>query len=489
LITSIDSLLIARRSFHPPESEDAPPSIELPSGKAPEFTRCGDRITPPRSFELVVSGATRGYRRIVDADAGVIIGAGGHALVCIEVLERMGLSVAGCVSSDGTAAADIDSLGIAMLGTIDDLDDLLAGGRWAFVAVGDNAVRRSLAERVTDLGAELVPAISPDATVSRSAMVEAGALVMPGAIVNAQARIGLGAIVNTGARVDHECSIGAFAHIAPGATLGGSVTVGDETLVGIGSTTRPGVTIGARVVVGAGAVVVGDISAEQTVVGVPARPVAAPDHASGTDGITNADDLAATSQPTESVVVQREPVVPKILVVCTGNLNRSPVAEILLRRALGDIGVEAEITSAGLAAPAGSRVDTKLRKLADELGVSDEIDTHRSTQLTPGHLAADLIIGMTGEHVDDLRRVGADPTRTTTLRTAAWRSRVIGRQDLRFDEWVQRLTAPLPDSAQLNGVGVEDIADPIGGRMRQYRAMGAEVSDLVNTLVSHWGGR
>jgi len=436
----------------------------------------------------------------VDADEGVIIGAGGHALVCIEVLERMGLTIAGCVSDDGRASADIESLGLEMIGTVDDLDTLLADGRWAFVAVGDNAARRGLIERITDLGAELVPAISPDAVVSRSAMIEAGALVMPGAIVNAQATIGLGAIVNTGARVDHECSIGACAHVAPGSTLGGSVTIGEETLFGIGATARPGVTIGARVVVGAGAVVVADIADDQMVVGVPARPLAErperTDDANASDPVDSDDEPATTETAAPAVVVGEnhsdddEPAVPKILVVCTGNLNRSPLAEILLRRSLAEIGVEADIMSAGLAAPAGSRVDSKLRKLAGELGVGDEIEAHRSVQLTPNHLAgADLIIGMTREHLDDLARVGADPARSATLRTAAWRSRVIGRQDLRFAEWVDRLTAPLPDSARANGAGVEDIDDPIGGRMRQYRAMGAEVNELVNTLVSHWGGR
>src|SRR4029077_2839117 len=72
----------------------------------------------------------------------VVVGAGGHALVCIEVLREAGIDVAGCVSSDGTSSADLGALGVPMLGTDRDLATLVAGGYtdW-FVAIGDNAAR------------------------------------------------------------------------------------------------------------------------------------------------------------------------------------------------------------------------------------------------------------------------------------------------------------------------------------------------------------
>jgi UDP-perosamine 4-acetyltransferase len=420
--------------------------------------------------------------------SGVVVGAGGHALVCIEVLRRMGHDIAGCVSSDGRPGADLTALGVDMIGTDRDLEALLTPDRWAFVAIGDSSARRSLVDRVTSLGAELVSAISPDALVSPTARIAAGSLVMPGAVVNAAAQLGVGSIVNTGAIVDHECSIGAFAHVAPGVSLAGGVTIGDGALVGIGSTVLPGRSIGPGAVVGAGAVVVTDVDADTTVVGVPARTVAsAPPR--DADGIRPADDDDRQTAP-GSLPEPGPPAIPKVLVVCTGNLNRSPLVEVLLRKRLDEIGVTAEVVSAGLAAPIGSPVDGKLLRVARELGVGDEIEAHRSTQITPAHLAAaDLVLAMTREHLDELARFGAVSERSTTLRTAAWRSRVMGRRQIRFDEWVARLTAELPESARTNGASAEDIADPIGGRLRQYRAMGAEVNELVGTLVDHWGGR
>ena len=165
----------------------------------------------------------------------VVVGAGGHALVCIEVLRASGYDVAGCVSADGTASADIGALGVSMLSADGDASVLVAQGheRW-FVAIGDNAARSRAANAVLAAGGELVTAVSPQAVVASTVLVGPGALVMPGAVVNALTTIGTGAIVNTGAAIDHECTIGEFAHVAPRAALAGRVSVGTRALVGIG---------------------------------------------------------------------------------------------------------------------------------------------------------------------------------------------------------------------------------------------------------------
>ena len=67
---------------------------------------------------------------------------------------------------------------------------------------------------------------------------------------------------------------------------------------------------------------------------------------------------------------------PRILVVCTGNLCRSPLVEALLRRELAAEGIDAEVSSAGLAAPLGASPDRRLRRVAGDLGV--DVDDHRS---------------------------------------------------------------------------------------------------------------
>jgi UDP-perosamine 4-acetyltransferase len=204
----------------------------------------------------------------------VVVGAGGHAIVSLDVLASAGCSVAGCVSDDGVARADLAALGVELLGATDVLLRRLTDGPLdVFVAVGDNHARRDITRRLEAAGAQLVTAISPDAVISPHVVIGPGALVMPGAILNALTTIGPGAIVNTGASVDHECEVGPFVHLAPGVALAGNVVVGEGALVGIGAAVTPARRIGAWSTVGAGATVMGDVPEAAVVVGTPAREI------------------------------------------------------------------------------------------------------------------------------------------------------------------------------------------------------------------------
>jgi UDP-perosamine 4-acetyltransferase len=198
----------------------------------------------------------------------VIVGAGGHAKVIIDLLQERGeIELAGCVSRESG-----EVLGLPWLGDDDALPGILASGlRRAFVAIGDNRLRSELLRRLTGLGFAMVNAISSQAVVSRRAALGTCVAVMPGAVVNVDTIVEDGAIINTSAHVDHDCRIGACAHIGPGTALAGNVTIGEGAFLGVGSRVIPRRTVGAWSTLGAGAVVVRDIPSHVTAVGVPAR--------------------------------------------------------------------------------------------------------------------------------------------------------------------------------------------------------------------------
>ncbi|AIA76359.1 phosphotyrosine protein phosphatase [Halomonas campaniensis] len=79
-----------------------------------------------------------------------------------------------------------------------------------------------------------------------------------------------------------------------------------------------------------------------------------------------------------------------ILVVCTGNICRSPVAEAILRQQL----TNCQVSSAGLGALQGEPVSSFAQQLAESDGL--DVTHHRARQLTvPMIQKADLILVMT----------------------------------------------------------------------------------------------
>lgn len=208
----------------------------------------------------------------MDRKRVLVVGAGGHARVCLDVLAcDTSVHVVGCVSADGSA---IENLGTPVLG--DDSDRSVVAGHDAthfFAAIGDNANRERATARMKEWG--LVPMVARcvSATVSPSVVVGPGTLLAPGAVVNAATHLDEGVIVNTSASIDHDCRVGAFAHVAPAVALAGGVIVGRRAFVGMGARVLPGVRIGDDATVGAGAVVTSDVPDGVTVVGMPARVV------------------------------------------------------------------------------------------------------------------------------------------------------------------------------------------------------------------------
>jgi protein-tyrosine phosphatase len=184
---------------------------------------------------------------------------------------------------------------------------------------------------------------------------------------------------------------------------------------------------------------------------------------------------------------RREP--PRVLVVCTANLCRSPLVEALLRTALAEDGIRAEVASAGVGAPLAAQPDRRLLRVADELGL--DLGAHRSTPVTRDSLRwADLILTMTGEQCEHVRALDRSSMgRTVPLRAAAWRAQVIGGRPRAFAEWVARLAGESTGGDGFRSDPAHDVADPTGGPLREYREMAEEVHGLVRTLVERWSGR
>ena len=199
----------------------------------------------------------------------VIIGYSGHAYVACDILARMGRTVVGYCDKE---EQEDNPLTLKYFGDESDktvLDQLM--DYECFVAIGNNEVRRQIGTYLTENQITLIKAIHPDAIVSSSASIGAGAMIGPGAIVNAFATIDEGAICNSRSVIEHECNVGEYSHIGPGAVLGGNVRIGNNTLIGAGAVVLLNLQVGSNTVIGAGSVVINNIGDNKKAVGNPCR--------------------------------------------------------------------------------------------------------------------------------------------------------------------------------------------------------------------------
>ena len=203
----------------------------------------------------------------------LILGAGGHAESCIDVVESTeAFTVVGLLGTPGEAGRTV--LGVPVVGTDDDLSAWVARVRDVLIAVGQlrsAAVRVRLFEAARAAGARFPLIVSPRAYVSRHASLGDGTIVHHGAVVNAGVRVGVNGIVNSLALLEHGTQVGDHCHVSTGARLNSGVLVGDASFIGSGAVVRQLVRIGARAVVGMGQVVTRDVADDETLMTVRSR--------------------------------------------------------------------------------------------------------------------------------------------------------------------------------------------------------------------------
>lgn len=184
----------------------------------------------------------------------ILIGAGGHAHACIDVIEQQGeFHIAGLVGMPEEIHAE--HLGYPVIGTDSDLHELAKEFQYALITVGQIRspdIRIRLYQRATELGFQLPIITAPTAHVSQHATIGAGTIVMHGAIVNAGAKVGHNCIINTRALLEHDVTVEDHCHISTGALVNGDVRIETGCFVGSGSIIKEGVKLGKRCVVGMG---------------------------------------------------------------------------------------------------------------------------------------------------------------------------------------------------------------------------------------------
>jgi sugar O-acyltransferase (sialic acid O-acetyltransferase NeuD family) len=184
----------------------------------------------------------------------ILIGAGGHAHACIDVIEQQGgYQITGLIGMPDEMHDY--HLGYAVIGTEADLPELVKTVPYALIALGQiktSEHRIRLYQHLVALGFQLPTIIAPSAYVSRHASIGAGTIVTHGVIVNAGVRVGKNCIINTRALLEHDVTIADHCHISTGAIINGNTTIGCGSFVGSGSVIKQGASLGQNCLVGMG---------------------------------------------------------------------------------------------------------------------------------------------------------------------------------------------------------------------------------------------
>lgn len=181
----------------------------------------------------------------------LIIGAGGHGRSVAEAVLATGShEIVGFVDDGAAKLARVWQFPV--LGTTADLSTWRAQADSAIVAIGNNAAREALCNRLLQAGFELATIIHPRAIVSPRASIGAGSAIMAGAIVGTEATLGCGVIVNSGAVVDHHAQVHDYGHLGVNACMAGGSVLGRSAWLQAGAALGYGVKIEDGTVIGPG---------------------------------------------------------------------------------------------------------------------------------------------------------------------------------------------------------------------------------------------
>jgi protein-tyrosine phosphatase len=182
--------------------------------------------------------------------------------------------------------------------------------------------------------------------------------------------------------------------------------------------------------------------------------------------------------------------VTEILVLCAGNICRSPMAQAMLARELAVRGQQALVISAGISAGGSQPVPGEVAQVLAGYGL--DVSAHRSSPMTAAGLArADLILALAREHLRHAV-VAAPQTwpRAFTLRELARRGAQAGPREAgeTLGDWLARAHAGRSRLALLGDGEPDDVADPVGGRLGDYQHAAAQISATVAQVADlGWG--
>lgn len=205
----------------------------------------------------------------------VLIGTGGFAREVHQVVEDMNQekntwNFLGFLDTD-EAAHGTHIHNLPVLGGLEWLDKY--PNTKIIFAVGNPTIKYKFFKKTAHTNIHFATLVHPQAWIGNRIIIGEGSIVCAGVRATTNIKIGKHVVLNLDCTIGHDAVISDYVTISPGANVSGSVTVYEGCDLGTNCTIIQGVSIGQWSIIGAGAVVVNNIPANVTAVGMPAKSI------------------------------------------------------------------------------------------------------------------------------------------------------------------------------------------------------------------------
>jgi sugar O-acyltransferase (sialic acid O-acetyltransferase NeuD family) len=141
-------------------------------------------------------------------------------------------------------------------------------------AIGHPLTKLRVCRSLNERGAQFITLIHPTAVVGSRCIIGEGCVFCPGAVVTTDVKIGEFVMINLQSTIGHDVIVADGCTLSPHADVNGYASLGEGVFLGTHAVILPGAKIGDYAIVGAGSVVLKNVKAGATVMGVPAKQIA-----------------------------------------------------------------------------------------------------------------------------------------------------------------------------------------------------------------------
>ncbi len=195
----------------------------------------------------------------------IVLGAGGHAKVLIEILIKRKIEVLG-LSIKSTHKPEENNYRLfsddEVMRKFSPEEINLVNGVGSMPNHND---RYDLSRTYAEKGYNFISISHPTSIISSEVKIFEGAQILAGTFIGSGSSIGTGTIINSQSSIDHDCEIQEYCHIAPGVTCSGHVKIGNFVHVSPGVTVINNIKIGDNSIINPGVILTDNVPSNSIV--------------------------------------------------------------------------------------------------------------------------------------------------------------------------------------------------------------------------------